>query len=360
MKRFILWTATAVLCAAIGGLSVWLTLDGRLKEHSQPPNPPTNGSVATRPIAYDDEGYTVVTLEPQAVQRFGIQVRRLATASRQPEVNGRGVLQDDPSRMFTVRAPAPGTVRGTELVRWPSPGDLLTEGTIIGWIEPRSASDDRSSTTTATATPDDETTGPAAADLRGSAPLRLEVTGKVLELAAHPGEHVANGQPILRLIRWDRLLARVTLPPGLTVNAPVNTARLAVTGHDDWLVQGHRLPPASSTDPVTGGQTFLFAVLPGDLPLQPGMTVSAHLPLPGPPVEGVLVPRSATVRYAGHTWIYIQTGQTSFTRRPMPAGIPTDEGLFVTEGLLLGERAVIAGAANLLAEELRLRPPDDD
>ncbi len=364
MKRCMLWTLAAVLCAAGGGLIIWAALDERSGRPRPPQSQPTPDVAASQPISFDDEGYTVITLEPTAAHRLGIQSRQLAVTKRQPEVTANGVLQQDPSRVYTVRAPAPGLLRASELVRWPSPGDLLSQGLIIGWLEPRSGA--QSAPATAAAGDEaDESVASRPADTGAnrspeSTALTLEVGGKVIEMAAQPGETVSNGQPILRLIRWDRLLARVVLAPGATGVGPVDTARLVVSGQDDWLLQGSRIPLASSTDAATGGQVFLFAVLAGDLPLEPGLPVSVYLPLSGPSVEGVLVPRSALVRHAGHMWLYVQSGPTSYTRFPAPAGILVGGDWFVSGGDLLGKRLVVAGTANLLAEELRLVPPDDD
>ncbi len=49
--------------------------------------------------------------------------------------------------------------------------------------------------------------------------------GQVVEVLAQPGEAVESGQTVLRLCRFDRLLAKVDLQPGRSAVMPVARAR---------------------------------------------------------------------------------------------------------------------------------------
>jgi multidrug efflux pump subunit AcrA (membrane-fusion protein) len=183
--------------------------------------------------------------------------------------------------------------------------------------------------------------------------LQLPIGGKVVELPVRPGESVESGQPLLREARFDRLLVRIALPAGAEIDESVSTARIAVSGHEDRWLPAERVSLAATADGHTGGPTYLFAIKADGLSLQPGLPVTAYLVMPGEPVSGVALPRSAVIRYMGQTWVYVQTDAEQFTRREVVAGVPRQNDWFVAAGLKSGERVVTVGAQSLLSEELR-------
>ena len=52
------------------------------------------------------------------------------------------------------------------------------------------------------------------------------------------------------------------------------------------------------------------------------MVVTAFLEIPGVPRKGVLVPRSALIRYGGKVWVYLQNGEEEFIRRMVEVDHP--------------------------------------
>jgi hypothetical protein len=184
-------------------------------------------------------------------------------------------------------------------------------------------------------------------------PLTVPRGGEIVELFAQPDEAIESGQPVLRVARRDYLLARVELPAGEQVNGPVASARIAVIGHDEWVVHGEPMGLAPTVSLRTQGQAHLFKVACGNLPLRPGMAVAAYLTLPGDPLTGVIIPRSAIVRYAGLAWVYLKTGDDQFTRREVSLFSPTETGWFVKAGVSAGDTLVVTGAQVLLSQELK-------
>ncbi|MGH8239707.1 MAG: hypothetical protein ACREXP_22225, partial [Steroidobacteraceae bacterium] len=75
--------------------------------------------------------------------------------------------------------------------------------------------------------------------------------------------------------------------------------------------------------------------------------------VPGEPVRGVRVPRSALIRYEAQPWVYIQQDESTFRRTAMSAMHPMEGGWLIPEGLKAGDRIVTAGAQVLLSEELK-------
>ena len=93
---------------------------------------------------------------------------------------------------------------------------------------------------------------------------------------------------------------------------------------------------------VTGPSAILLSV---------GLTQSAHIDS-GDPQSGVVVPRSAVIRYQGSTWAYVRRADGRFERRLILNGVPEDAGLFVTSGFAPGEQVVTRGAASVFTAEL--------
>lgn len=92
---------------------------------------------------------------------------------------------------------------------------------------------------------------------------------------------------------------------------------------------------------VTGPQAILFSI---------GLTQSARINQPSSQM-GVLLPRSALVRYEGLDWAYVRRGPTSFERRQVDSPTPEKDGDFVAQGFAAGDAVVVQGVAGLFAAE---------
>ena len=190
------------------------------------------------------------------------------------------------------------------------------------------------------------------ASMSGSvAPLTVDRGGQVVELLIHPGESIEAGQPILRVARFYRLLARVDVPAGDVV-AGGAAASIVPLGYENRPVRGERVSLAAAVDPKTQGQPFLFRVPDPSFTLRPGLSVTAYLETPGAPRKGVVIPRAAVVRQSGKTWVYVRTAADQFTRREANLEDPTAEGWF-SRSLSPGDRVATTGAQALLSEEFK-------
>jgi hypothetical protein len=92
---------------------------------------------------------------------------------------------------------------------------------------------------------------------------------------------------------------------------------------------------------VTGPQAVLFSN---------GLTQSARLAKPGQGV-GVVLPRSAVLRWEGSDWAYVRTGSGGFERRMLASPTPQGDGYFVSQGVQPGEAVATKGVAALFAAE---------
>jgi hypothetical protein len=136
--------------------------------------------------------------------------------------------------------------------------------------------------------------------------------------------------------------------PGNEGQKGVRTAEVDI---GDDTVKATVLGPSRNAEPrlqssglialITGPSAVLFSV---------GLTQSARLT---PPVEryGIVLPRSAVLRFQGSSWAYVRIAGESFERRQVPDPQPQAGGYFVGDGLKPGETVAVKGVAALLAAE---------
>ena len=74
----------------------------------------------------------------------------------------------------------------------------------------------------------------------------------------------------------------------------------------------------------------------------------------GKPQNGVLVPSSAMIRFAGKNWVYVKTQAEQFERMALPVDRPLAEGFF-TDAFKTNDLIVSSGAQLLLSEEFRFQ-----
>jgi hypothetical protein len=92
---------------------------------------------------------------------------------------------------------------------------------------------------------------------------------------------------------------------------------------------------------VTGPQAILFSN---------GLVQSARINQPTSET-GVVLPRSALVRYEGSVWAYVRTGPQSFERRQVGSPQPEAAGVFTAQGFRPGEAVAVHGVAALFAAD---------
>ncbi|MCB9849421.1 MAG: efflux RND transporter periplasmic adaptor subunit [Phycisphaerales bacterium] len=359
-------------------------------------------------IARNDAGQVVLTVNDEVKQRIGLRVAQLESVERQPSVTAYGMLEDDPARTVTVRAPVNGYLRPSAEGGWPQVGATVHQGDIIGAIQPRftagesfdlltrwteaSAEVEQLTAETAAARASFENkqnlnaTGglvssraveDAEALLKGDEArlaaarkkaamlegllagtgdavtnfaLSIPQDGEVAEVAASLDESVDSGQALLRVTDPSYQIARVSLPIGTAVPAPDKPAQIVVTGDNAHVLLGKPMGFSAMRVLATRGPTLLYQVQTDEAAsLRAGTPVVAHVPLSGDKVAGVLVPRSAIIRLGGLTWVYVQTAADTFERRSITLRAPEQTGWFADADPV--STVVVDGAQLLLSEE---------
>lgn len=178
--------------------------------------------------------------------------------------------------------------------------------------------------------------------------VRAPWAGRVAEVSVSPGQTVAAGAPLGRLVKVRPLWIVAALRPedalrvqgsprGLVLRRPGQPAPLEVPAGELRLVS--RSP---EIDPRTASVDVILEVdrSAADLPL--GSAVEAELLLSGEK-HGIVVPLGALIDDSGTTVAYVQLEGESFARRPVRVLARLGNEALV-EGLRPGERLVTQGA----------------
>lgn len=181
-------------------------------------------------------------------------------------------------------------------------------------------------------------------------PLSALRSGQIVAVLVHPGEAVESGQELLRVASFDSGVARVSLSVGEQITAP-QTARIAIAGQESRTFNAELIGLAPLVDSAIGTETILYKVRATEL--RPGSTIIAYLPTSGEALKGVVIPRSALVRFTGKVWAYVEISAGKYSRREVTGEYMTDAGWFTATGFNMGDRVVVTGVQMLLSEELK-------
>ncbi len=179
--------------------------------------------------------------------------------------------------------------------------------------------------------------------------IRAPFTGRVAEVRVSPGEHVAAGTTLLRMVRERPVWIRVALIPehtklltggitGLVLDTGATAVPVEMTADEVRLIA-----IAPEVDPRSGTVDALIEVQRSIDELKPGLRATAQILLSGE-VEGVVLPDAAVIDDAGVSVVYVQLGGESFSRREVDIRYRQGERV-VVDNVLPGERVVTIGGA---------------
>jgi len=152
------------------------------------------------------------------------------------------------------------------------------------------------------------------------------------------------------LASGESKLTRVTFPLGALGSAVPAKLRLAHLGESQSGTSfGSDSVWSAPADASVPGKSF-FALVKGS-DASEGERLLARAPL-GAAAAGVVIPFAAVVISGDKYWCYIEEKPGVFARTEIDAGIPTDEGYFVRDGIAAGAKVVTTSAGQLLAREL--------
>jgi len=178
--------------------------------------------------------------------------------------------------------------------------------------------------------------------------VRAPWTGRVAEVAVSPGQTVAAGAVLGRVVKVRPVWVAVALRPedaarvpvaleGLALRRPGRPVPLEIPARELRFVS--RSP---EVDPRTASVSVILQVERDTTELPIGSAVEAEIVLPGEK-RGIVVPLSAVLDDSGVTVAYVQLGGETFARREVRVlGRLGTQAL--VDGLRPGERLVTRGA----------------
>ncbi|MEI9901138.1 MAG: efflux RND transporter periplasmic adaptor subunit, partial [Hyphomicrobium sp.] len=298
-------------------------------------------------VKLTEHGEPVITLDEEAQHAIGLKLAELSAGKYQDQVRGYGTVLDlatltnlnttyvsAVSQLNTARArlaaSQPAFARAQSLYA-KSIGNLVqvqaTEATLLADRAAVEAAESQVRTLRATA---------------------MQEWGPVIGNSL-----VVDGGLITRLIERTEFLQQITLPPGVRIDDVPATASVEVGG-SSRRADVRYISPATRADPRIQGLSYFYAAGASSGVL-PGMNVRAFL-ANGAPVDGVVIPASAVVWWAGRAWVYRRTGDDTFSRREIPTDMPAemDAGFIVPASLFKPQEEMVGtGAQMLLSEEFR-------
>lgn len=283
-------------------------------------------------VSHGTNGETIVKLDAGTQKLMGLQTAALSIAQLNPEIKAYGrVLDTSPLASLVAdlaSASAASAASQAELER----------------LKTLAAQNNASARALQAA----EAT--AARDQAQNEAIRLKLIGSW-------GSTIAGRKDLPSFVRslgsLESALIQLNLAPDHAVSQPPTGARIVTLASETRPLEGQPMGPAPTVDPQIQGQGFLFLVSPNPMRLTPGAAVTGFIDVPGDKQSGVAVPANAVVRNNGAAWVYLQTGDETFQRSEAKLERPLPDGWFVREGLKPEAKVVIAGAQELLSEELK-------
>jgi len=315
----------------VGALGAWIAL--RPAAHPAPEEKKSEGAEASSPavVKRSAEG-AVIQLDPATRDRIGLQATALAQTQLAEELRGVGRVLD-PSALavpFYERESARTALEVAE-----------KEYQRVGALQRGSANASQREFEAASAALERDRAAFDSAQARLVSVFGPELVARRDELASL----------VRALVAREVAVARIDLPVGDPPSARPTGARVAALGDEEAEPKDATLlGPAPDADPVTQGRGFLVRI--EHMPWPPGTALVGFLTLGDHPRSGVLVPRSALVRYEGRTFVYVEHPDNTIERRPVEIAQMTGDGAFIPAGLAAGEQVVVVGAQQLLSTEL--------
>jgi membrane fusion protein, heavy metal efflux system len=177
--------------------------------------------------------------------------------------------------------------------------------------------------------------------------LRAPWAGRVAEVAVSPGQSVAPGTALARLVRLRPVWLDVALRPEDAVRATGAVAGLSLrrpSGGEAIVLPApavRLVSHAPEVDPRTATVAVLLELDRSATELPLGSVVEAEVLL-GAEKKGIVIPATALVDDAGIPVVYVQTEGESFARREVKV-VARQGATAVVEGLGHGERLVTVG-----------------
>ena len=175
--------------------------------------------------------------------------------------------------------------------------------------------------------------------------LRAPIAGRVAEAFAALGASYDEGAPLFRIVRTDRVELQALLPASeAPLTEEIREIALEVPGRSEPLiVQAEDQHSAGVIDDKTRSLPVQFDVDNRAGHLLIGQTATATL-YTGNRQKFPAVPRESVLMEAGRSYVFVQIGGESFSRRYVEIAAREGNRVGIRSGLKPGDRVVTRGA----------------
>jgi hypothetical protein len=327
MNRKMWRLPAALLCVALAALSA---CHKSTPEKAASAAEEKSGGAAKAGESKDKEASEGVSLTPEQIEKIGLKTDAVKTVDYSEETAGYGTV---------------------------IPHEAIAQA--VAELSTAQAAEKQSRSSLARTQRLSGTPGAMSADVEETNARQLAVDTAALNLAKQrlsatfgqkpPWSNGENRALLQALADGSTQLVRVTFPLGSLpgeVPKSLSASRLgSASSGKRWKLTLIWAAPADATVP---GRSFFSVLRAGEL--GEGERIIAWAPI-GASQPGVLIPGGAAVISEGKYWCYVEEKPGTFVRTEIDSGKPFENGYVVTKGVKAGDKVVISGAAQLLAQE---------
>lgn len=186
--------------------------------------------------------------------------------------------------------------------------------------------------------------------------LKAPFDAVVLEKMVAPGSYVKVGDPMIKVIRVDKLRYRGNVPERLSQSlAAGQTVQLEIDSLDHpYTTQISRISPL--LDQASRSLTFEAIINNQDRKLRAGLFAEANVVIE-PDAKAVTIPASAVLRFAGNEKVWIVQDNV-VSEKVIVLGEQREDLIRVQEGLSPGDRILLQGLSGQPGKLIEGPPPE--
>jgi len=167
-------------------------------------------------------------------------------------------------------------------------------------------------------------------------------------------QHAINqtkSELLQNLISNQEVLIQTTLPFDAAEPRENSSIMIAPTAAPSHTISARYISRAPVSNTTIQGKTYFYRAKTKEL--RAGMQVSARSATSNKASNGVIIPNTAIIWYAGKSWVYQKNGADTFNRIPVSTDVEVENGWFYQGNLKVGDQVVTNGAQLLLSEEFK-------
>lgn len=308
----------------------------------------TEEEIETPSRVANNEGITTVSISPATQAQSDISTSPLKSAKHQASINSYGsVLGID--TLIDLRTRYLAAKAEIEVLRaaFSYSKNELNRLQILNQDD-KNVSDKAVATVRSVNKSEEAKIAAAESNARNIADSMRQLWGETLT------QHATNSNKselLQNLISTQEVLIQVTLPFDVAEPKDGSSIMVTPTASPGQPIRAQFISRAPVSNTTLLGKTYFYRAKTKDL--RAGMQVSAITATSSKANNGVIIPNTAIVWYAGKSWVYKKTAVDQFSRISVTTDAELDNGWFFQGKLSAGDKVVTSGAQLLLSEEFK-------